>query len=83
MHLVNVNIKNYLQGKCFITDIAGIKGSIGRGFWQGIITVSPLYLPEARSWGKPLFKEDLEALRDAIKGIEDKSVIDNIDVRYL
>ena len=32
MHLVNVKIKNYLQGKCFITDIAVIKGSIGRGF---------------------------------------------------
>ena len=49
MHLVNVNIKNYLQRKCFITDTAGTKGSIGRGFRQGIITVSPLYLPEARS----------------------------------
>ena len=32
MHLVNVKIKNYLQGKCFMTDIAGIKGSIGRGY---------------------------------------------------
>ena len=49
MHLVNVNIKNYLQRKCFITDTAGTKGSIGRGFRQGIITVSPRYLPEARS----------------------------------
>ena len=32
MHLVNVKIKNYIQGKCFITYIAGIKGRIGRGF---------------------------------------------------
>ena len=37
MHLVNVKIKNYLQGKCFITYIAGIKGRIGRGFLQGIV----------------------------------------------
>ena len=37
--------------------------------------------PEAEE--KPLFKEDFEALRDATKGIEDKSVIDNINVIYL
>ena len=58
MHLVNVKIKNYLKGKCFITDIAVIKGSIGRGFWQGIIRVSPLYLSEAEE--SLYFKNDLK-----------------------
>ena len=53
--------------------------------WKRILTRNrksfpPLFI---RSWGKPLFQEDLEALRDAIKGIEEQTVIDNIDVIYL
>ena len=76
MHLVNVNVKNYLQRKCFITDTAGTKGSIGRGF-------PPFIYQKPEAEEKPLFKEDFEALRDATKGIEDKSVIDNINVIYL